>query len=95
MRVESKKYRFDELLRQVAHMPPVCPDLLPGWLIGQQLGPYRIKARIGAGGIGVVYLAEDQRLGREVALIQLSARSRRDDCSPAWRVGDRTIDTHR
>ena len=87
MRAKSQEDRFDELLRQVAHMPPVDPDLLPGWLIGQQLGPYRIKARIGAGGIGVVYLAEDQRLGREVALKQLSAKSGRDDCSPAWRVG--------
>jgi len=39
---------------------------------GDKIGPYEILARIGAGGMGVVYRARDSRLEREVAIKILS-----------------------
>lgn len=42
-------------------------------MIGSCVGPYRITARIGAGGMGEVFLAEDQRLARQAAIKFLPA----------------------
>src|SRR5688572_22577429 len=39
---------------------------------GENVGPYRILSRIGSGGMGEDYLAEDTRLGRKIALKLLS-----------------------
>lgn len=39
-----------------------------GFMTGQRVGHYNILKKIGAGGMGEVYLAEDQKLGRRVAI---------------------------
>jgi Tol biopolymer transport system component len=50
-----------------------APELATEVTAGSQLGPYRIEALLGVGGMGKVYRAVDTRLGRKVA-IKISAK---------------------
>jgi len=70
----------DDFLDKPAYQ--VVAELIEGEpgdeLVGRSLGPYSVTRKIGAGGMGIVYLAEDTRLGRQVAIKALAPRHTSD-----------------
>lgn len=85
--VEFDEYssRFPNLTAGIQHLKTAIecektrtPDVMENMRVGEQVGRYFIADKQGEGGFGLVWQADDPKLGRTIAIKQLSGRLAKD-----------------
>jgi serine/threonine-protein kinase len=76
---KSEGFMEDHLLQAAAELIAAGPEQESSAAVGELVGSYKILSILGAGGMGEVYLAEDLKLGRKVALKLLPTDLSKDE----------------